>query len=77
MFKTTEFCPTASETVKELAVLCSLPFQQIQCGPQTQITSLIQLLNGAAMADTWVMFENMEKLNFTVFTVLIKEIQIL
>ena len=74
MMHTSPHHMTASETVKELADLCSIPFRAVHCGPSSNISGLTQFLNGAAMADTWICFEHMDLLSLTTFTILIKEI---
>jgi len=66
-----------SEIVNELSQLCNIPFKTFYCGSQSTLSSLTLLLNGGAMADTWLFFEHLDKLRLTTLTIFLKEVQLL
>lgn len=66
-----------SEIVSELSELVNIPYKTVFCGSHSTISSLTSLLNGAAMADTWIFFEHLDKLSLTTLTTFLKEVQLL
>jgi hypothetical protein len=54
-----------------------LPYQQHQCISSNSLSTLTQLLNGAAMANTWLFFEHIDNLQIDKLQILVKEIQLL
>jgi hypothetical protein len=77
MLNCSNYESTGSEIVQEFASLCMLPFKSHQCTPANNLSSLTQLLNGAAMANTWVFFEHIDHLPLEKLQIVIKEIQLL
>ena len=63
-----------SEVVNELSHICNIPFKASYCGSSSSISSLTSLLNGGAMADTWLFFEHLDKLSLTTLTIFLKEV---
>ena len=48
----------------EFSNICTVPFKQYQCHPKLSMKSLMQYLNGAALASVWIFFEHIDKLDF-------------
>ena len=69
--------PTANEIVKEFASLCGLPFKSHTCTASNSLSILTQLLNGGAMANSWVFFEHLDNLTIEKLQIFVKEIQLL
>jgi len=65
---------TATELIQEIASMCSLPFRSVKCGQSANASTLTQLLNGCAMANTWMIFEHMDELSLATLQILVKEI---
>jgi len=39
-----------------------MPFKSLQCNEYMQVSQLMQVINGAAMAKFWVFFEHLDNL---------------
>lgn len=68
---------SANEIVREFASLCAIPFKSQQCAATTNLSTFTQLLNGGAMANTWVFFEHLDCLPLEKLKIIVKEIQLL
>ncbi len=65
---------SAEGILKEMSSLCFMPLKVFQCGPTVNVSMLTQLLNGCAMANTWMLLEHMDNLSLQTLQVLVKEI---
>jgi hypothetical protein len=60
---------------EEFSNICSVPFKQYHCNPHMSMKSLMQFLNGAALASVWIFFEHIDKLDYIHLQTFNKEIQ--
>ena len=66
----------AGDVFEEFSNICSVPFKTFQCSsPFVPMKSLMQFLNGAALASTWIFFEHVDKLDYVHLQTFNKEIQ--
>ena len=59
----------------EFSSVCSVPFKWYLCNPNLSLKSLMQCLNGAALASTWLFFEHIDRLEPLHLATFNKEIQ--
>ena len=58
---THDYC---QDVFSEFSNLCTVPYKQFHCtSPAVTLKSLMQFLNGAALASTWIFFEHVDKLD--------------
>ena len=59
----------------EFSNICTVPFKSYHCHPRLSMKSLMQYLNGAALASVWIFFEHIDQLDFVHLQTFNKEIQ--
>ena len=75
LFKTNSSHQCAGDVFEEFANWCGMGSKRIVVNAGTATSSLMQVLNGAALANFWVLFEHISKLNLADLQIIIKEIQ--
>ena len=65
----------AGEIFEEFSHICTVPFKQYLCNETMSMRSLMQYLNGAALASVWIFFEHIDKLKYIHLQTFNKEIQ--
>jgi hypothetical protein len=66
----------AGDVFEEFSNLCCVPFKTFQCSSiHVTMKSLMQFLNGAALASSWIFFEHVDKLDYVHLQTFNKEIQ--
>ena len=66
---------TSSEIYKEFSDICTVPFFVFNCTPSSTMRNLMHILNGAALGGVWILFEHINKLEYTHLITLSKEVQ--
>eukprot|EP01022_Parablepharisma_sp_SALTPOND_P015845 TRINITY_DN226_c0_g1_i1.p1 TRINITY_DN226_c0_g1~~TRINITY_DN226_c0_g1_i1.p1 ORF type:complete len:1702 (+),score=202.84 TRINITY_DN226_c0_g1_i1:4338-9443(+) len=64
-----------TEVFEEFAAICATPLHLFKCYNTTTLKHALQMVNAAALAGVWLLFENLEKLEPLTLTTLSKEIQ--
>ena len=64
-----------TEIFKEFSSICSTPLFCFRCYSNSTLKHALQILNAAALAGVWLLFENLEKFNLQILNTLSKEIQ--
>ena len=66
----------ACDVFEEFSNICSVPFKTFHCSNiHVSMKSLMQFLNGAALASTWIFFEHVDNLDYVHLQTFNKEIQ--
>jgi len=66
----------AGDVFEEFSNLCCVPFKTFHCSSiYVTMKSLMQFLNGAALASSWIFFEHVDKLDYVHLQTFNKEIQ--
>lgn len=65
----------AADVFEEFAHQCHMAYKSYQCNHDMQVSQLMQIINGAAMAKFWVFFEHLDNLPLVSFQIVLKEIQ--
>ncbi len=75
LFNSTEASNSiAGDVFQEFSNMCMTPFKKIVCNPVLDIKPLMQSLNGAALANFWLFFENIDKLQSNFVAMFNKEL---
>lgn len=75
LFKSIPTHDYCGDIFEEFSSVCTVPFKQYKCNPRLSMKSLMQFLNGAALASVWIFFEHIDKLDFVHLQTFNKEIQ--
>jgi hypothetical protein len=76
LFKCVPTHDSAKDVFEEFSNLCAVPFKAFHCAsPHVTMKSLMQFLNGAALAQSWIFFEHFDKLDSLHLQTFNKEIQ--
>eukprot|EP00347_Sterkiella_histriomuscorum_P021796 403332737 len=75
LFRTVPSHDYCGDIFQEFSSICSVPFKEYQCNPKLSMKSLMQFLNGAALASVWIFFEHVDKLDYVHLQTFNKEIQ--
>lgn len=75
MFKTNTSHQYAGDVFEEFSSLCGMGQKRLCIHGGTSTAALMQVLNGAALANFWVLFEHITKLSLMDLQIVIKEIQ--
>lgn len=75
LFRCNQSHQHASDVFEEFSHQCHMPYKGFQCNQDMNVSQLMQVINGAAMAKFWVFFEHLDNLPLVNFQIFIKEIQ--
>ncbi|CAG9319683.1 unnamed protein product [Blepharisma stoltei] len=75
LFKTNPSHDYAGDVFEEFSNLCGMANKRIYISSDSKMQMLMQCLNGAALANVWIIFEHIDRLNHANLQVLTKEIQ--
>lgn len=75
LFKTNPSHDYAGDVFEEFSSLCGMTNKRIYITPDIKMQMLMQCLNGAALANIWIIFEHIDRLNNSNLQMLTKEIQ--
>jgi len=75
LFRCNQSHQHASDVFEEFAHQCHMPYKSYQCNQDMNVSQLMQVINGAAMARFWVFFEHLDSLPLVHFQIVVKEIQ--
>jgi hypothetical protein len=75
LFKCVPDQPIGGDVFEEFSDICTVPFKQYLCNESMSMRSLMQYLNGAALASVWILFEHIDKLEYIHLQTFNKEIQ--
>ena len=75
LFRCNQAHQHASDVFEEFAHQCHMAHKSFQCNQDMQVSQLMQVINGAAMAKFWVFFEHLDNLPLVNFQIVLKEIQ--
>lgn len=75
LFRCNQSHQHAADVFEEFSHQCHMPYKSFQCNQDMNVSQLMQVINGAAMAKFWVFFEHLDNLPLVNFQIVIKEIQ--
>jgi len=75
LFRCNQSHQHAADLFEEFAHQCHMPYKSFQCNQDMNVSQLMQVINGAAMARFWVFFEHLDNLPLVHFQIVVKEIQ--
>ena len=75
LFKCAPSHQTAGDVFEEFSNICSVPYKKFLCNSVVHMKTLMQYLNGAALAGVWVFYEHLDKLPYIHLQTFNKEIQ--
>lgn len=75
LFRCNQSHQHAADVFEEFAHQCHMPHKSYQCNQDMNVSQLMQVINGAAMARFWVFFEHLDSLPLAHFQIVVKEIQ--
>jgi hypothetical protein len=75
LFRCNQSHQHASDVFEEFCHQAHMPHKSFQCNRDMNVSQLMQVINGAAMAKFWVFFEHLDNLPLVHFQIVVKEIQ--
>lgn len=75
LFKCCGSHPHAADVFEEFSSVCTVAHKTFACSEELNMRTLMQYLNGAALASVWIFFEHMDALPYVSLQAFNKEVQ--